>query len=451
MAFTVEKIEVGRIYLANDNPRHDPIETEAEIIQHLIAHERVKPLARHIADAGQTSPLERIAVYEHPKVKGAFVAAEGNRRLCALKLLYDPDKADTEANKRYFRGLAASMGSKPSKIEAVVFQTKADARPWMTLRHEGEQGGVGTRGWGPEAKARFNAQGDKGQNPNIQALKLIDYARKQKLLSPQNLDSISITTITRFLSNPVFRDTLGLSDSKSLQISVPPREFNQVVARFLTDAMTPDSGVNSRTNVEDRKNYANKLRREGVAPTTRIPDPIDAMSVPSPQKGKSAGAEKGSASGRNNRSPDDRKHIIPGNFVAHISDKILKRLYDELKALDAEAYPFAGTYLLRAVLEQLATVFLRQHGKKWDDQELHPKLARVADLLHDTYGKSDRDLKFLRTMSTDRDSRYSPSTLGHFIHGGAVPTHTNAIRMWDSLEPIIAHMFNNLNQDGMAK
>jgi len=444
MTYLFKEVDVSRIYLANDNPRHDPIESEPKIIQHLIAHESVKPLARHIANVGHTSPLERIAVIEHPKVKNAYIAAEGNRRICALKLLADPDKADTEANKKYFRGLSSIMETPPSKLEAVVFRDIQAARPWMSLRHEGEQGGVGTKRWDANQKARFSAQGENAQNPNIQASLLIDYARSQKLLPTDELDSISITTMTRYLSNPVFRDTLGLKDGKTLVITVPTDEFNRVVSRFLADILDPNSGVNSRTKIEDRKQYANKVRSEGVAPTTRGLDPLDAATTPRPKKNNAHQTDKPATTQRNNRSPDDRKHVIPSKFAAHINDKILKRLYDELKDLDAEKFPFAATYLLRAVLEQIATLFLRQNGKKHDDAELHTKLARVANLLEESHGMTQHQLKFLRTMSTDKDSRYSPATLGHFVHAGAIPSHTHAIKMWDSLELIIGTILKQI-------
>jgi len=52
MTYLIKEIDVSRIYLVNENPRHDPIENEPEIIQYLITHENVKPLARHIANAG---------------------------------------------------------------------------------------------------------------------------------------------------------------------------------------------------------------------------------------------------------------------------------------------------------------------------------------------------------------------------------------------------------------
>lgn len=85
MAHIFKRVSLRRIYLDNSNPRHDPIENEPEIIQHLLEKENVKPLAKHIAQAAGTSPLERIAVIPHHKIPNAYIAAEGNRRVCAIK------------------------------------------------------------------------------------------------------------------------------------------------------------------------------------------------------------------------------------------------------------------------------------------------------------------------------------------------------------------------------
>lgn len=443
MTYSVKEVDLGRIYLDNNNPRHDPINNEAEIISHLIANEGVKPLARHIAKAGRTSPLERIAVVAHPKVKGAYVAAEGNRRVCAIKLLADPDKADTDANKKYFRHLAAEMQHPPTALEAVIFSSLAEARPWISLRHEGEQGGVGTKSWNPTQQARFNAQGESGSsNPNIQAYRLKEYASKKGLLSDKELDALSITTLTRFLSNPAFRAALGLVDNRTLNVSVPMQEFDNVVKRFLSDSLNENSGVNSRTNAQERVAYAEQLRAEGIAPSIRDLPVYDVTNEPKALVLNKKPPEKKQSFPRNNRSPDDRRTVIPKEFATHIHNKILKRLYDELRSLDAEEFSFAATYLLRAVIEQTATLFLQKRGNALEG-ELHKKLSRVVELLADD-GMKDRELKVLRTMSNDRESRYSPDTLGHFVHGGAVPAHTGGIKLWDSIEPVMAVMFEEL-------
>lgn len=440
MSHEIKEVALSRIYLDNDNPRHDPIENEQEIINYLLKNERVKLLARHIADAGSMSPLERLAVVAHPKVKDAYIAAEGNRRVCALKLLSDPDKAHLEADKNFFRNLAKKIGTINNAVEAVVFSDLEAARPWISLRHEGEQDGVGTRPWDTDQKARFHAQGGGKSNPNIQAHLLKEYAGKKHLLTQEQLKAVNLTTLTRYLSNPVFRSSLGLTDNKTLNISVPEDEFDRVVKRFLSDTLDEGSGVNSRTNAEARKAYAEKLRAEGIAPSTRGIAPYDVSAGPQPPAPKPGGKEQPQK--RNNRSPDDRKTVIPKDFSAHIKDKVLKRLYDELRGLAAEDFSFAATYLLRAVIEKTTTLFLKQQGKGIDGL-LHQKLERAAKLLA-ADGMGDRDLKVLRTMATEKDNRYSPDTIGHFVHGGAVPTRTQSIRLWDSIEPVMVVLFSKL-------
>jgi len=51
-------IDVERIFLYEENPRHEPILTEQEIIEHLCKDEAVFNLARNIAIAG-LNPLEQ--------------------------------------------------------------------------------------------------------------------------------------------------------------------------------------------------------------------------------------------------------------------------------------------------------------------------------------------------------------------------------------------------------
>lgn len=56
MPYEVRAVSLGRIYLDNDNPRHVEIESEPQIIAHLIEKDGVKPLARDIAETGKAPP-----------------------------------------------------------------------------------------------------------------------------------------------------------------------------------------------------------------------------------------------------------------------------------------------------------------------------------------------------------------------------------------------------------
>ncbi len=429
MEYKTQSIQLQKVYLDNNNPRHDPIDNELDLIANLVTKEKIKSLARDIAKNG-ASPLERLAVIPHPTTKSVYIAVEGNRRVCALKLLQDPDKAPADSHRKIFRELAASRIEKITTIDAVIFPDRKSARHWLALRHEGELDGVGTRQWRAPQVERFNRTGGEITNPNKQAALLLEYALARGLIDRNQHDDISITTLTRFLSNPIFRDTIGLSTNNDLQVSVPQQEFDSVAARFLGDAYSGSgSGVHSRTSKTEREDYARKLRGQGAAPKSRLGEAIRL----NPNAGSgSGGAYAGPKKRRNNKSPDERSTVIPSAFSVQIRDKLLKRLYDELRTLDAREYSFAAAYLVRAMIEQAAKLFCKKKGIA-TNADLHIIIERCANRLASD-GVEARQLKPLRVMASDKDSRMSPDTLGAYVHGGMIPNSVELVRFWDSIQ-----------------
>lgn len=432
-------VRVALIYMDRDNPRHEPMDGDPEMIAHLLQHEGVRALAKDIATKGSLNPLDMMALVPHPKIKGSFIPAEGNRRVCALKLLEDPDRAPTETDKKYFRSLRDMMPKPIKQIEARVFKNKTDARPWVSIRHEGEQGGIGTKKWNAEQKARFNMEGSERANPNAQAAQLLEYAVASRLITDDEKANIAVTTLTRYLTNPVFRDTVGLQNSRDLNITVPKDEFDRVVTRFLRDAGDKDSGISSRSSAEERKVYATKLRKDGDAPTTRGLPAVPAAVSPTGGKDESSAKPK-----RNNRGREHDRTVIPASFKSHISkDRVLKRIYDELRALDAD-FVFSAAYLLRALIEQTCVLYLKQESKgKALPKDLHQKIEAVEKLL-EADGVDDRIRKNLRVMASHMDSTASPDTLGHFVHGGAIPSKHDVFRTWDNISASFAHIYTKL-------
>jgi len=436
-------VKLTEIYLDPENPRHNPIDTEPGIIAFLLKHEGVKALARDIAERKSLSPIDLIALAPHPKLSKGYIPAEGNRRICALKLLNDPERAPTESDKKYFRQLRTQIGKPITSFAARIFDSKDEARPWVSLRHEGERGGVGTKNWDSKQKSRFNMESDSPTNPNNQGVQLLDYAMEQGLITAEQRDSIAVTTLTRYLSNPVVRDTFGLENSRDLTITVPPEEFNRVIKRFLNDALE-QKDISSRTNVQQRRDYAAKIRADGDAPTTRGQPPTPAATAAAAAK---ADSKSGAASKtRNGKSRDNDVTVIPASFKAQIDRHkyaTLKRLYDELRELDAK-FAFSAAFLLRALIEQACTNFLKERQKGVAlPKELHHKIEKVEKELEKD-GVQDGDRKFLRVMSQSKDSSGSPDTLGHFIHGGSTPSKHDVFRTWDNISAAMIHIFNNL-------
>lgn len=442
-----KSVAISRIYLDPANPRHDPINNEREIIAHLLKTEDIRPLAKSISLLGSTSPIELLALAPHSTAKNRFNTAEGNRRICALKLLADPDKAPTERDRKYFRGLQNELVKPIKSVMSVIFDDMDATRPWVSLRHEGEQGGVGAKSWNTRQSTRFNLLGN-GKNPNALALHLVDYSTRKRLLTPDELNQLSLTTLTRYLSNPVVRSALGLANNRALSITVPVDEFDRVLAKFLRDSLGTGAVVTSRTSAPERKAYGEQLGTSESAPKTRGLDPFtpdSSETVVPPEAPAAAKTSIGTAPTKTQRNVRNReldRYVVPSGFVSKIDDPIFQRLFLELRTLDAERFSFAATYLLRAVLEQATALFLRKHGIA-PPKEMHLKLAKAAEKLQ-AQGYAGKGLAALRKMSSDVDSRYSPDTIGLFVHGGAIPTRVYAIKTWDTFEPILVEMTRQL-------
>lgn len=424
-------LPLGKLLLDNDNPRHDPIDNEPEIIAQLLKEEQVLPLAKSIAAKKAINPFGNVGVLKHPKLPGHYLVVEGNRRVCALKLLKDPARAPTSKLKATFEELKQQAGRLPDEIHVALVDNEADADYWKAIQHHGEQGGVGTRAWSPQGKARHAAKVGGGADRNRLAIDLVAYAAKSGLITEAERDAISVTTVTRYIKSEVVREALGLASASELKINAPDEEFEAAVGTFLKDAV-PRTGeealVNSRSKNEDRLAYVAEFRRKGHAVKSRL----SKASAPRPTS---------KAGRRNSRSPDRRPHVVPAEFKAQIRNTVLKHVFDELRRIDP-TYSFAAGYLLRAFIEQLAHQYAADHGLGLTG-ELHQIIGRCARHLEKA-NASAKVLKPLRVMESDRNSRLSPDSLGAWVHGSEIPTPAELKRRWDSLQAAFRALLDGL-------
>lgn len=438
------KIKIENIFLDLNNPRYVEQQSESDAIEYLIANEDIKPLAKNIAEIGSISPLELMALVPHPKAKNSYVTAEGNRRLCALKLLIDPDKAKNKKDKEYFNKLKSGMKSKIAEIPAIIFKSFDLARPWVELRHD-PQTGVGTKKWNTEQIGRFN-QGGRADSPNATAISLIDYAKAHKLISDDILQNIQITTLTRFLSTPDVRSAIGLASPKGIQINVEDKDFNAALTKFLEDAADPIGSISSRANVEARRLYAENLRKGGFSPKNRgVAIHVPGMQI-NTQKSTTLTptSQKQKSRGRNAKSRDQDKRVIPSGFISKVKDPTFSRIFKELKELDVENFPFAGIYLLRTLIEQASTLYLKKLKVPIKPQDkLNSKLQIISKELSAT-GFIGIGLRALNKMASDMNSAYSPDTMGNFVHGGSPPNRVYIIKAWDNFEPTLVEILKEI-------
>lgn len=437
MTYQELDLRIKDIYLDNDNPRYEHIDSEPEIIKHMLLEEKVRELAKSIVDMGSTNPIDLMAVVPHPKIKNAYVVAEGNRRLTALKLLDDPELAPTDKEKKYFRDLIDGSEVVISSIRAVVFPDRDSVLPWMYIKHLGAQDGAGTKNWDAAAKIRADRHSGSSDSSGNQSLLLIEYAQENGLVDTSK--KIPITTIKRFVSNPIFRDTIGLVDNKSLTIQVPKEQFDRVVSKFLGDSLDKTSDVHSRTYKQDWINYAKSLVKDGMAPDELTKEPYDVY-----EEQKQTGKGKRP---RNAPNPKDRHTVIESKFRLKIDNAITNRLYHELKDINADRFTYSATYLLRAFIDKTVTEYIKIHDSKPAPKQLHKKILKAESLLQSS-GLNERETKYLRQMGGNADSDYSPDSIGHAIHGGSVPTVSTLVAIWDSISHLIKEMHEQIRNSG---
>lgn len=153
-----ENMSIDLLLLSDGNPRLDPSLGEDEAIFNMIndQNDKLIELASDIVKYG-LNPLDTIGVYPSETYRGFYEVGEGNRRICALKLLISPERIQHINSSLYSKFLSLSKEySTPNSIEVVVFNDEISMRHWMEIRHMGEQSGKGLSKWNSVQKARFN-------------------------------------------------------------------------------------------------------------------------------------------------------------------------------------------------------------------------------------------------------------------------------------------------------
>ena len=318
----IEIVPIGKLFLLPENPRHEPLETEEEAIDHLCEHEAVLPLAKDIVEHG-TNPLERFAlipIENSGKQAGArsYHVAEGNRRICAIKLLNDPDLAPSKLQPQFKK--LSSEWEQIKTIEGVIFPTYEEAKIWLKRIHTGELGGIGRKGWNAEQQVRFD-----GGNKNKEAQKLLDYAENDNLITSEERRK-KLTTVQRFLGNEIFREAIGVVPSDDMQVKLtrPEADFKVILKTFIGD-LVGGKAVTSRMNSDAIEKYAGPLSSIKGVSGKRI--------APSALKANSSGTRKGKVNKKPSK-PNKADNIESENEITialrNLGNEKLKSLYHSI-------------------------------------------------------------------------------------------------------------------------
>lgn len=255
-------IEVDQLDLDLSNPRHKPFKRPAQAIEYLILKEQVVDLAVDIAKEG-TNPMDLLGVFQKKGTgqRPVYVAAEGNRRVCALMLLHDPEKipSGVVGRTKMIRRLeaAAKAAHISPKINVVIFKSKKSAMPWVERMHI--QDGRSRRRWTPDQQERAT-----GGGRNRDAAALLDEALKRKLINEADRAS-KLTTVQRYIGNQTMRRALGIvrDASREYWVDREVSDFTALILAFLEDVKRGE--LSSRSDAAAVIRYSDLLlERTGV-------------------------------------------------------------------------------------------------------------------------------------------------------------------------------------------
>jgi hypothetical protein len=467
-----QEVSVSHLHLDPQNPRHDPLEGDAEVIAQLCTAEMVTELAQDIAKRGALSPLEVMGVIPFDGHPGHYITVEGNRRTCALILLSDPSRAPTPALQAQLRRLSG-ISKAPTRIKVHVFSDRMAAKPWIDLRHLGRQGGVGTLEWDPDQKTR--AAGDNTQTTaraNTLALAVLDALVKAGYLTSTQKGKVRLTTLTRYLGTPGVRAILGLGSASQLVFTHAPDEVMASLHRLVLDSIEPgpdgNFAVNSRSGSAERLAYANQLKSKGLSPVTPLPashanfeksensPPMGSADAPEPaadvrrdgltnEQASSVTAENTAASTKKRSATDPAKlpTLFDRSFLVETKDPVLLRLRQEALSLELDEFPFSGNYLLRAIAEQVMVLFAKKRGKYSPDMS-DQKLSSVCALELKAIGGSRKAQNVLDKVAGNPATPYGLHSLGNAVHGGTIPAKKDLRAYADTWMPALREMLDAL-------
>ena len=262
MASEFQSFPIERMHLFAENPRHGKISDPDKIIKHLLQDEQVFELAKSIAER-TANPLELIGVVriddEDDSGEPTYEVWEGNRRVCAMMLLNDPDKAPPKWRKRF-----EELSKGVELIETVdgrVFDDRDELRFWMRNIHNGAQGGRGRKDWGPDEQHR-----DNPTKKNAIAFALLERAEAAGLITSSQRKG-NLTTLQRYVEKDALKAILKADDSDpaDVKFSRPKAEFEKLLKQIIEDLVAKE--ISSRKNEALVTKYAETLEdRAGVKP-----------------------------------------------------------------------------------------------------------------------------------------------------------------------------------------
>lgn len=463
-------LHISKILMDEENPRHDKINGQREILNWHVEHlgSKLILLMRSLAENGQ-SDIDKVLVTPVKEVPDKYVVKEGNRRIAALKLLNDPSLCDDELFRRRIESVSVS-DQLSFDIECVNIKDQRRVAWLMGLRHLGEQGGVGTSKWGAVEKDR-HTQDVLGGNRYWRSLYFIDYAKSHGLITDQQVARLNdrITTLDRLISNKDFKTTLGVFyKDRNVLLTISEDIHRLLLGGVLEQIPLPDFKVKEVYDSENKLDFLTRVveqakvalekKNQGVGgePVSKQPQSEGGIKEPSPssvqvssdldvnsavedEKAKLIEKQRPQKT-RKEPDPAKRDKLFIGSIAIPSVESKCSRLYNQIDSLKLSEHGLVVACAARALVDISMQIYIDQFSlgatekKNRFGQIALPDMVRICAEHLFSNGHISKDLKnsILSGEVSNPNSFASPQALHSFLHGRYQNSMEGLKAAWES-------------------
>lgn len=445
-------IPITSIFLDVQNPRlkKELDQQNTAIVEFFLdPNNKVSALTKDIAEYG-IDPSQRAIVIPVDEDEETYIVLEGNRRVCALKILSTPEILVgnvSESRQRTINKLAEQFRRNPiDELDCVVMDNRNAADKWLQLRHTGQNLGVGVVEWDAEAKGRYLVRLKQGKTIALQVLDIVD---AHGLLSEmaQKSEKKIYDAIRRIVTDADAQQALGYQIiNNKLHTYYPAEEVAKGLTKIVEDFKSGAKNTNNIHSKTDRKRYLKEFAAsEKPNPATKKKElrELDSGKIvtgaqpPTTPRARRQGAQT------------DRVSLVPSDFKISIPHHRLSIIYLELRKLRFEANVNAIGVLFRAFLDMSLDEFVDNNTivvkAKRGAPSLTEKINAVADHLQNlpTGAWTPAKLRAIRKFaSTSHGQGSNVDTLHAWVHDrNFSPTPTDLRLIWNNIESFIQRLW----------
>ena len=447
-------------------PTVSQIDDQRALLHELVAHEDVWALAKSITSLG-LFPNERMIVMPHGR---NYLVLEGNRRLAAIKLLVNPELAQTAAMVSNYRRLARNIDLTPlMSIDVFIVQNRIEAARFVAALHTKPA----RKPWRPVQKGQYYRDlVDTGLTPKdiAQEIGVPEGEVRRSLRSEmiyriaQTLDlepdvrkritsrQFSYTTLERFLERTAGQEFLGIKpdNTHGFRGVIHADRFRAVLTTIVTDIATRPGFTRAINTEADMRDYTREAEQR--VPATKkwgsfTPDVFLASDAP---KAESPVPTKPKRKRRRSTS------VIPRDFTCHVNEPKVNALFGELKNINVRTQRNSSGVMLRVLLDVALWCFYKRKTldadvvRNFDKKRINrkrnsnwtPSLRQLLSygIEHHIFpGMSADEYKSLRTLlAKDATWIATIDTLNEYTHNPQVqPTEQEVRTVWERVEPLL--------------